>query len=130
MSRLGPLTFGKKEEQIFLGREIAQHRDFSEETARQIDGEVRSLVDEAYRSAYSILDTHKDLMHRMSAALLERETLDANEIRLLIEGKELPPFNKPSGRRGSRGQRCAAGTEAGAGAESGIAGGESLSCLT
>ena len=101
MSRLGPLTFGKKEEQIFLGREIAQHRDFSEETARQIDGEVRSLVDEAYRSAYGILETHQDAMHRMSAALLERETLDANEIRLLIEGKELPPFNKPSGGAGA-----------------------------
>jgi cell division protease FtsH len=101
MSRLGPLTFGKKEEQIFLGREIAQHRDFSEETARQIDGEVRSLVDEAYRSAYNILDTHQDVMHRMSAALLERETLDASEIRLLIEGKELPTFNKPSGGAGA-----------------------------
>ena len=49
MSRLGPLTFGKKEEQIFLGREIAQHRDFSEETARQIDLEVRRLIDEAYQ---------------------------------------------------------------------------------
>ncbi|HEU4983592.1 MAG TPA: ATP-dependent zinc metalloprotease FtsH [Acidobacteriaceae bacterium] len=97
MSRLGPLTFGKKEEQIFLGREIAQHRDFSEETARQIDAEVRNLADEAYRSAYEILDTHQDVMHRMSAALLERETIDANEIRLLIEGKDLPPFNKPSG---------------------------------
>ena len=101
MSRLGPLTFGKKEEQIFLGREIAQHRDFSEETARQIDGEVRSLVDEAYRSAYGILDTHQDAMHRMSAALLERETLDANEIRMLIDGKDLPPFTKPSGGAGA-----------------------------
>ena len=100
MSRLGPLTFGKKEEQIFLGREIAQHRDFSEETARQIDGEVRSLVDEAYRSAYEILNTNQDTMHRMSAALLERETLDANEIRLIIEGKELPPV-KPSGGAGA-----------------------------
>ena len=56
MSRLGPLTFGKKEEQIFLGREIAQHRDFSEETARQIDLEVRRLIDEAYQSAHGILD--------------------------------------------------------------------------
>jgi cell division protease FtsH len=99
MSRLGPLTFGKKEEQIFLGREIAQHRDFSEETARQIDGEVRSLVDEAYRSAYEILNTNQEVMHRMSLALLERETLDANEIRLVIEGKELPPV-KPSGGTG------------------------------
>jgi cell division protease FtsH len=96
MSRLGPLTFGKKEEQIFLGREIAQHRDFSEETARQIDAEVRSLVDEAYRSAYDILNTNQDTMHRMSAALLERETIDANDIRLLMENKDLPPV-KPSG---------------------------------
>ena len=52
MSRLGPLTFGKKEEQIFLGREKSQHRDFSEETARQIDGEVRTLVDNGYQSAH------------------------------------------------------------------------------
>ena len=92
MSRMGPLTFGKKEEQIFLGREIAQHRDFSEETARQIDAEVRSLVDDAYRSAYTILESNKNVMHRMAQALLDRETLDANEIRLIIEGKDLPPL--------------------------------------
>ncbi len=92
MSRLGPLTFGKKEEQIFLGREIAQHRDFSEETARQIDLEVRRLIDEAYQSARTIIDDHKDAMHRLAAALLERETIDAEEVRLLIEGKELPPM--------------------------------------
>ncbi|HUY80962.1 MAG TPA: ATP-dependent zinc metalloprotease FtsH [Acidobacteriaceae bacterium] len=101
MSSMGPLTFGKKEEQIFLGREISQHRDFSEETARQIDAEVRRLVDEAYRSAYDILDTNQDVMHRLAAALLERETLDANEIRMVIEGKDLPPFTKPSGGAGA-----------------------------
>ncbi len=92
MSRLGPLTFGKKEEQIFLGREIAQHRDFSEETARQIDLEVRRLIDEAYQSAHTILDSHKDAMHRIAVALLERETIDAEEVRMLIEGLELPPM--------------------------------------
>jgi len=92
MSRLGPLTFGKKEEQIFLGREIAQHRDFSEETARQIDLEVRRLIDEAYQSAHSIVESHADAMHRIAAALLERETIDAEEVRMLIEGKELPPI--------------------------------------
>jgi cell division protease FtsH len=92
MSRLGPLTFGKKEEQIFLGREIAQHRDFSEETARQIDLEVRRLIDEAYQSAHTIVETHADAMHRIAAALLERETIDAEEVRLLIEGRELPPM--------------------------------------
>ena len=100
MSGMGPLTFGKKEEQIFLGREISQHRDFSEETARQIDAEVRGLVDSAYRAAYEILDTHQVLMHAMASALLERETLDAVEIRLILEGKELPPL-KPSGGGGT-----------------------------
>jgi cell division protease FtsH len=92
MSRLGPLTFGKKEEQIFLGREIAQHRDFSEETARQIDLEVRRLIDEAYQSAHNIIEANKDPMHRIAAALLERETIDAEEVKLLVEGKELPPM--------------------------------------
>jgi cell division protease FtsH len=92
MSRLGPLTFGKKEEQIFLGREIAQHRDFSEETARQIDLEVRRLIDEAYQSAHNIISAHQDAMHRIAAALLERETIDAEEVKMLIEGKELPPL--------------------------------------
>jgi cell division protease FtsH len=100
MSRLGPLTFGKKEEQIFLGREIAQHRDFSEETARQIDGEVRSLVDDAYKASWEILNTNQPVMHRLALALLERETLDANEIRMIIDGKELPPL-RPSGGPGS-----------------------------
>ena len=92
MSRLGPLTFGKKEEQIFLGREIAQHRDFSEETARQIDLEVRRLIDEAYQSAHNIVETNADAMHRIAAALLERETIDAEEVQMLIDGKILPPI--------------------------------------
>ena len=96
MSSLGPITFGKKEEQIFLGREINQHRDFSEETAQQIDKEVRQLVDAGYQSAVQILSNNKDIMHRMSAALLEREVLDANEIKMIIEGKELPPIKMPS----------------------------------
>ncbi len=96
MSALGPLTFGKKEEQIFLGREIAQHRDFSEETARQIDGEVRNLVDDGYQSAYSILNTNQPAMHRLATALLERETLDSTELKMIIEGRELPPLNPPS----------------------------------
>ena len=96
MSRLGPLTFGKKEEQIFLGREIAQHRDFSEETARQIDLEVRRLIDDAYQSAHSIVEAHQDAMHRMAAALLERETIDAEEVRLLIERQGTAPRCAPS----------------------------------
>ena len=95
MSRLGPLTFGKKEQEVFLGRDIGQARDFSDDTAKQIDEEVRILVDAGYQSAYSILDGNHDIMHRMSAALLERETLDAAEIKLIIEGKSLPEVRSP-----------------------------------
>ncbi len=84
MSRLGPLTFGKKEEQIFLGREIAQHRDFSEETARQIDLEVRRLIDEAYQSAHTIVEANQPTPCTASRRrCLERETIDAEEVRLL-----------------------------------------------
>ncbi|HEX4154672.1 MAG TPA: ATP-dependent zinc metalloprotease FtsH [Acidobacteriaceae bacterium] len=95
MSDLGPLTYGKKEEQIFLGREIAQSRDYSDETAKEIDRLVKRFVDEGYKSAHQILDENHDVMHRMAIALLERETLDAAEIELLIQGKELPPARSP-----------------------------------
>jgi cell division protease FtsH len=90
MSSLGPLTFGKKEEQIFLGRELAQHRDFSEETAREIDSEVRRLVNTGYEKAKSVILENRDAMVRIALALLEREVLDANELKLLLEGKQLP----------------------------------------
>ena len=91
MSTLGPLTFGKKEEQIFLGREIAQHRDYSEDTAIKIDQEVRRLVDNGYTVAKELLSQNKEVLTRVANALLDREVLDANEIRLIMEGKELPP---------------------------------------
>ena len=90
MSELGPLAFGKKEEAIFLGREIAQHRDFSEATAVDIDKEVKRIVSEAYEKAKNIQNTHRDVLERIAQSLLEREVLDANEVKLLIEGKPLP----------------------------------------
>ena len=90
MSDLGPLTFGKKEEQIFLGREIAQHRDYSEDTAIKIDAEVRKLVNHGYETAKHILEEQRDALKRIAAALLEREVLDAAEVLLLVEGKDLP----------------------------------------
>jgi len=89
MSQLGPLTFGKKEEQIFLGRELSQHRDYSEETAREIDAEVRRFIDTAYKTAYDILEQNKPVLENIAHALLEREVLDANELAMLIEGKTL-----------------------------------------
>src|SRR2546428_121814 len=95
MSDLGPLTFGKKEEQIFLGREIAQHRDYSEATAIKIDDEVRRLIVQGYNTAKGILGEHRDTLVRIAAALLEREVLDANEIKLIMDGKELPKMTPP-----------------------------------
>ena len=90
MSDLGPLAFGKKEEAIFLGREIAQHRDFSEDTALQIDREVKRIVNSGYEKAKNLLSTHKETLDNIAQALLVREVLDANEVRLLMEGKPLP----------------------------------------
>ena len=90
MSPLGPLTFGKKEEAIFLGREIAQHRDYSEDTAIKIDAEVRSIVSTGYGRARNILETYRDALERVARALLDREVLDATELKLLMEGKPLP----------------------------------------
>jgi cell division protease FtsH len=95
MSDLGPLTFGKKEEQIFLGREIAQHRDYSEATAVKIDEEVRRMIGKGYDTAKSILGGNHDTLVRIALALLDREVLDANEIKLIIEGKELPKITPP-----------------------------------
>jgi cell division protease FtsH len=92
MSSLGPLTFGKKEEQIFLGREIAQHRDYSEDTAIKIDQEVRRLVDNGYTTAKNVLAENREVLSKIAAALLEREVLDSNEIKMIVEGQELPPL--------------------------------------
>ena len=89
MSSLGPLTFGKQEEQIFLGREIAQHRDYSESTAVSIDEEVRKFVLKGYERAKAILTENRDGLIRIAEALLERESLDASEIKLLIAGHPL-----------------------------------------
>ena len=95
MSSLGPLTFGKKEEQIFLGREIAQHRDYSEATAIRIDAEVSNLVKTAYDQAKKIITDHSDVLVRMAEALLEREVLDGDDVRALVEGRELPDESTP-----------------------------------
>ena len=95
MSSLGPLTFGKKEEQIFLGREIAQHRDYSEATAIRIDAEVTNLVETAYDQAKKIITDHSDVLVRMAEALLEREVLDGDDVRALVEGRELPEVSTP-----------------------------------
>ena len=89
MSEMGPLTFGKKEEQIFLGREIAQHRDFSEETAIKIDEQVKKIITAQFERAKVIIEDNRDTMVRLAECLLERETLDGVEIRRIVAGLTL-----------------------------------------
>lgn len=86
--RLGPMTFGKKEEQIFLGRDFTQMKDYSEQTAVEIDAEVHRIISEAYDRAKQLLQDHIDVLHKMAAVLLEREVLDALEIEEIIDGFE------------------------------------------
>ncbi len=82
--RMGPMTFGKKQEEIFLGREIAQHRDYSEKTAQLIDQEVKSIVEKAARTAERLIQENLDKLHALAKALLEREMLDGNEIDAIL----------------------------------------------
>ncbi len=91
MSELGPVTFGKKDEQIFLGREIAQHRDYSEETAIRIDEEVKRIVSNAYNRARAIIEGNSDQLVKVAELLLEREVLDGSEVRSIMNGDDLPP---------------------------------------
>jgi len=85
--KLGPLTFGKKEEQIFLGREFAQHRDYSEETARLIDNEIRTIVTHSYEKAKDILQRNMAALHQLANSLLEKEVLDSRQIDSIIKGE-------------------------------------------
>ncbi len=84
MSELGPLSYGKKEEAIFLGREFAQHQDYSEETARMIDAEVKKIVERAYKVASEIISTHKKSLDKIARRLLEKETLDGVEVNQIL----------------------------------------------
>ncbi|MEA3438042.1 MAG: ATP-dependent zinc metalloprotease FtsH [Thermodesulfobacteriota bacterium] len=96
--KLGPLSYAKNEEQIFLGREIAQHRDFSDETARKIDEEISSLIDATYRQAIKVLKENLDILHKLAELLLEKETVQGKELDELIfsmrPGIELPSSKK------------------------------------
>jgi len=90
---LGPLTYGKKEEQIFLGREIAQHRDFSDDTARQIDIAVKKIINDAVVKVTELLENNKDILTRMTEELLEKETIVLDDIDVIIQ--ELRPGQYP-----------------------------------
>jgi len=92
--KLGPIAFGNKEEQIFLGREISTHRDYSEHTAQEIDSEVKAIITDCYAKARSILTEHKKQLQLVAESLLERETLNGEDVKILLSDGTLPPLKK------------------------------------
>ena len=93
---MGPLTFGKKEEQIFLGREIAQHQDYSEDTAIRIDQELKRFITNNYDRARAVLETHRVALDRIAEELLVREVLDAEQVRRIVAGEPLEEYRAPA----------------------------------
>ena len=89
--KLGPLSYGQKEEEIFLGRQIMRHKNYSEDTAIAIDDEIKKIVTGCMKRAEKILNDNQEVLHRLAAALLEREILDSIEIDTVIRGDQLPP---------------------------------------
>jgi cell division protease FtsH len=91
---VGPMTVGDQEHEIFLGREISQRREVSEKTAQLVDAEIKRILDTAFSSARRVLEENRDLLEEIASALLERETLDADDIKLLEAGDPLPPLRE------------------------------------
>ncbi len=92
--KLGPITYGTHEDQIFLGKELMTRKDYSEKTAREIDEEVKVIITECHERATRIITEHEDELHRVAEALLERESLDAEDIKILLNKGTLPPIRK------------------------------------
>jgi len=93
--KLGPLAYGKKEESIFLGRDYGQRtQDYSEQTAQEIDQEVRAIVQRQYIRVKEFLTREREKLQRLADSLIERETLDAEEIAAVLDGRELPKREK------------------------------------
>ncbi len=95
--KMGPLAYGAKEEELFLGREVTKHRDFSEETGRMIDEEVKKIINSCMKKAETLLSENIDKLHNLSNALLERENLDSEEIDKVLRGEALPSLEKVNG---------------------------------
>lgn len=93
--QLGPLTFGGKSETVFLGRDFAQHKEYSDDTALLIDSAIKQIVDKAYAEGAALLSEHIDVVHAVAEALLIRESLEGEEVALLAEGKSLPEVKLP-----------------------------------
>jgi len=104
---MGPLTFGKKEEQIFLGREIAQHQDYSEDTAIRIDHELKRIVTTNYERSKVLLEQHRAALDKIAEELLAREVLDADQVRRIVAGEALEPMKTPNAASAAAGDEAA-----------------------
>jgi cell division protease FtsH len=93
--KVGLMAVGEGEHEVFLGRELSQRRDVSEHTSQLVDQEIKRFLDEAHTRARSLIEVNQDLLERIAQALLDRETVDREEIALIAEGKELPPLEVP-----------------------------------
>jgi cell division protease FtsH len=89
------MAVGEREQEVFLGREFGQRREVSEQTAQLVDSEVKALLDEAYATALRLLEEHRQLLDRIALALLERETIDREDLDLLVRDLPLPPRVSP-----------------------------------
>jgi cell division protease FtsH len=98
--KLGPMTLGQKEDQVFLGRDFASHPDYSQEIAFEIDKEIRRLIDESFKRAKHILTEKQVILDNIAKALIDMETLEKEELQLILEGKDLPPKPDPDGTAG------------------------------
>ena len=96
--KLGPIAFGDRDEQVFLGKEITVKKDYSEKTAQEIDEEVSSIVNECYIRAKEILQEHEEELHKVAQALLDRESLDSEDIKIILNNGTLPPLKKRTAR--------------------------------
>ena len=92
--KMGPLAYGQRDEEIFLGRQITRHKDYSEETAEMIDEEIKKIISTSMKRSEKILTDNLDTLHRLAGALLEREILDSAEIDAIIRGESLPPSDR------------------------------------
>jgi cell division protease FtsH len=99
--KLGPITYGNKQEEVFLGKELHEHKNYSETTQILIDDEIKKIVENGMTRAEKILKDNMDVMHRLAEVLLEREILDAEEIEMVLKGKELPPVEKDNNNNNS-----------------------------
>ena len=109
--KLGMIAYGENSQEVFLGHSVTQSKNLSEETARQIDAEIRRIIDEAYARCKGILSENIDELHLLAKGLLEHETLSGDEIRLVIKGE--PVVRQPAGRAGRRPAAAACRARAG-----------------